>query len=433
MAEIRVPTLGESVTEATIGKWFKKPGDAVAVDEALVELETDKVTIEVPAPAAGVLSDITAKDGETVAVGAVLGQIKEGAGAAPTGRPDQKTERTQAIDAGPEQPRPREPQEAKAKEAAAPPAKPGIAAPAAAQAAGEAPSVRRLAAESSVDPSTVSGTGKDGRVTKGDMLAAIERAAAQPTPVAQPAAAIQARAPSPPDDAAREERVRMTRLRQTIARRLKDAQNTAAMLTTFNEVDMSHVMALRTKYRDLFEKKHGTKLGFMGFFVRACVQALKEIPAVNAEIDGADLIYKNYYHIGIAVGTERGLVVPVVRDCDQKSLAEIEKTIADFGHRARDGALKIEDLQGGTFTITNGGIYGSLMSTPILNAPQSGILGMHKIQDRPVAVAGKVEIRPMMYLALSYDHRIVDGREAVTFLVRVKECLEEPERLVLDL
>jgi 2-oxoglutarate dehydrogenase E2 component (dihydrolipoamide succinyltransferase) len=433
MAEIRVPTLGESVTEATIGKWFKKPGDAVAVDEALVELETDKVTIEVPAPAAGVLSDITAKDGETVAVGAVLGQIKEGAGAAPTGRPDQKTERTQAIDAGPEQPRPREPQEAKAKEAAAPPAKPSIAAPAAAQAAGEAPSVRRLAAESSVDPSTVSGTGKDGRVTKGDMLAAIERAAAQPTPVAQPAAAIQARAPSPPDDAAREERVRMTRLRQTIARRLKDAQNTAAMLTTFNEVDMSHVMALRTKYRDLFEKKHGTKLGFMGFFVRACVQALKEIPAVNAEIDGADLIYKNYYHIGIAVGTERGLVVPVVRDCDQKSLAEIEKTIADFGHRARDGALKIEDLQGGTFTITNGGIYGSLMSTPILNAPQSGILGMHKIQDRPVAVAGKVEIRPMMYLALSYDHRIVDGREAVTFLVRVKECLEEPERLVLDL
>jgi 2-oxoglutarate dehydrogenase E2 component (dihydrolipoamide succinyltransferase) len=428
-----VPTLGESVTEATIGKWFKKPGDAVAVDEALVELETDKVTIEVPAPAAGVLSDITAKDGETVAVGAVLGQIKEGAGAAPTGRPDQKTERTQAIDAGPEQPRPREPQEAKAKEAAAPPAKPSIAAPAAAQAAGEAPSVRRLAAESSVDPSTVSGTGKDGRVTKGDMLAAIERAAAQPTPVAQPAAAIQARAPSPPDDAAREERVRMTRLRQTIARRLKDAQNTAAMLTTFNEVDMSHVMALRTKYRDLFEKKHGTKLGFMGFFVRACVQALKEIPAVNAEIDGADLIYKNYYHIGIAVGTERGLVVPVVRDCDQKSLAEIEKTIADFGHRARDGALKIEDLQGGTFTITNGGIYGSLMSTPILNAPQSGILGMHKIQDRPVAVAGKVEIRPMMYLALSYDHRIVDGREAVTFLVRVKECLEEPERLVLDL
>jgi 2-oxoglutarate dehydrogenase E2 component (dihydrolipoamide succinyltransferase) len=436
MAEIRVPTLGESVTEATIGKWFKKPGEAVAVDEPLVELETDKVTIEVPAPAAGVLSDIAAKDGETVAVGAVLGQIKEGAGAAPTGRPDQKTERAKPIDAGPEEVRPKEPQETKAKEAAAPAAKPAPAAPAAASApsdAPQAPSVRRLAAESGIDPAAVSGTGKDGRVSKGDMLAAIERAAAQPTPVAQPAAAIQARAPSSPDDAAREERVRMTRLRQTIARRLKDAQNTAAMLTTFNEVDMSHVMALRAKYRDLFEKKHGVKLGFMGLFVRACVQALKEIPAVNAEIDGADLIYKNYYHIGIAVGTERGLVVPVVRDCDQKSLAEIEKAIADFGHRARDGALKIEELQGGTFTITNGGIYGSLMSTPILNAPQSGILGMHKIQDRPVAIAGKIEIRPMMYLALSYDHRIVDGREAVTFLVRVKECLEEPERLVLDL
>ena len=296
-----------------------------------------------------------------------------------------------------------------------------------------APSVRKLSAESGVDAGTVPGSGKDGRVTKGDMLAAIERAAAQPTPVAQTAAAVQVRGPSPADDAAREERVRMTRLRQTIARRLKDAQNTAAMLTTFNEVDMGHVMALRTQYRDLFEKKHGVKLGFMGFFVRACVQALKEIPAVNAEIDGADIIYKNYYHLGIAVGTERGLVVPVVRDCDQKSLAEIEKTITDFGRRARDGSLKIDEMQGGTFTITNGGIYGSLMSTPILNAPQSGILGMHKIQERPMAVAGKIEIRPMMYLALSYDHRIVDGREAVTFLVRVKECLEEPARLVLDL
>jgi len=274
---------------------------------------------------------------------------------------------------------------------------------------------------------------KDGRVTKGDMLAAIERAAAQPTPVAAPAASAQLRAPSPTDDAAREERVRMTRLRQTIARRLKDAQNTAAMLTTFNEVDMTHVMALRSQYRDLFEKKHGVKLGFMGFFVRACVQALKEIPAVNAEIDGTDIVYKNYYHIGIAVGTERGLVVPVVRDCDQKSIAEIEKAIADFGRRARDGALKIEELQGGTFSITNGGVYGSLMSTPILNAPQSGILGMHKIQERPMVVAGKIEARPMMYLALSYDHRIVDGREAVTFLVRVKESLEEPARLVLDL
>ena len=278
------------------------------------------------------------------------------------------------------------------------------------------------------------GSGKDGRVTKGDMLAAIERAAAQPTPVAAPAAAVQMRAPSPADDAAREERVRMTRLRQTIARRSeRRAKHRGAMLTTFNEVDMTHVMALRNQYRELFEKKHGVKLGFMGFFVRACVQALKEIPAVNAEIDGTDIIYKNYYHIGIAVGTERGLVVPVVRDCDTKTIAEIEKSITDFGKRARDGTLKIDELQGGTFSITNGGIYGSLMSTPILNAPQSGILGMHKIQERPMAIAGKVEIRPMMYLALSYDHRIVDGREAVTFLVRVKESLEEPARLVLDL
>jgi 2-oxoglutarate dehydrogenase E2 component (dihydrolipoamide succinyltransferase) len=425
MAEIRVPTLGESVTEATIGKWFKKAGDVVAVDEPLVELETDKVTIEVPAPAAGVLTDVAVKDGDTVAVGALLGAIKEGPGAVPAGRPDQKTERAKPIDAGPEQPRPKD-------AAPSPPPKPK---PAAAPAADMplAPSVRKIAAETGIDAATVPGSGKDGRVTKGDMLAAIERAVAQPTPVGQPAAAIHPRAPSPPDDAAREERVRMTRLRQTVARRLKDAQNTAAMLTTFNEVDMTHVMALRSQYRDLFEKKHGTKLGFMGFFVRACVQALKEIPAVNAEIDGTDIIYKNYYHIGIAVGTERGLVVPVVRDCDQKSIAEIEQAIADFGRRARDGTLKIEELQGGTFSITNGGIYGSLMSTPILNAPQSGILGMHKIQERPVVVAGKIEARPMMYLAVSYDHRIVDGREAVTFLVRVKESLEDPARLVLDL
>jgi 2-oxoglutarate dehydrogenase E2 component (dihydrolipoamide succinyltransferase) len=421
MAEIRVPALGESVTEATIGKWFKKPGDAVAVDEPLVELETDKVTIEVPAPAAGVLSGIAVKDGETVAVGALLGEIKEGAGA-----PAAKAASPAA------QPAPQPPPTSPAP-AAPPPSAPKPAAKAPPPDTPLAPSVRRLSAESGVDAATVPGSGKDGRVTKGDMLAAIERAASQPMPVAQPAAAVQVRAPTPPDDAAREERVRMTRLRQTIARRLKEAQNTAAMLTTFNEVDMSHVMALRTQYRDLFEKKHGTKLGFMGFFVRACVQALKEIPAVNAEIDGADIIYKNYYHIGIAVGSERGLVVPVVRDCDQKSLAEIEKAIADFGRRARDGSLKIEELQGGTFTITNGGIYGSLMSTPILNAPQSGILGMHKIQERPMVVAGKVEVRPMMYLALSYDHRLVDGREAVTFLVRVKESLEDPARLVLDL
>ena len=411
MAEIRVPTLGELVTEATIGKWFKKAGDFVAVDEPLVELETDKVTIEVPASAAGVLADVAVKEGDTVAVGALLGAIKEGAGAAPSKSPEKSAE--PAAQAAPATPKP---------------------APAAAAAAMPlAPSVRKIAAETGIDASAVPGSGKDGRVTKGDMLAAIERAAAQPTPVSAPAASVQVRAPSPADDAAREERVRMTRLRQTIARRLKDAQNTAAMLTTFNEVDMTHVMALRAQYRELFEKKHGVKLGFMGFFVRACVQALKEIPAVNAEIDGTDIVYKNYYHIGIAVGTERGLVVPVIRDCDMKSIAEIEKAIADFGRRARDGALKIDELQGGTFSITNGGIYGSLMSTPILNAPQSGILGMHKIQERPMVVGGKIEARPMMYLALSYDHRIVDGREAVTFLVRVKESLEEPARLVLDL
>jgi 2-oxoglutarate dehydrogenase E2 component (dihydrolipoamide succinyltransferase) len=408
MADIRVPTLGESVTEATVGKWFKKPGDPVAVDEPLVELETDKVTLEVPAPAAGVLGDIAAKDGVTVAVGALLGSISEGgAAAAPTKA---------------------------AAPAAAKPAEAPKAAAAAAPAAGSTmplpPSVKKLAAESGVDAARVEGSGVRGQVLKGDMLNAIERAASAPTPVAAP---VQMRAPSPADDATREERVHMTRLRQTIARRLKDAQNTAAMLTTFNEVDMSAVMHMRNQYKDLFEKKHGVKLGFMGFFVRACIQALHDVPAVNAEIDGTDLVYKNYYHIGVAVGTEKGLVVPVVRDADQLSLAGIEKKINDFGKRARDGQLKIDEMQGGTFTISNGGVYGSLMSTPILNAPQSGILGMHKIQERPVAVAGKVEIRPMMYLALSYDHRIVDGREAVTFLVRVKDCLEDPARLVLDL
>jgi 2-oxoglutarate dehydrogenase E2 component (dihydrolipoamide succinyltransferase) len=414
MTEIRVPTLGESVTEATIGRWFKKTGEAVAVDEPLVELETDKVTIEVPAPSAGVLGEIAAKDGDTVAVGALLGQINDGAKAS----------------AAP----------AAAKPAASPPP-PAAAAPAPAPAAPKAPpsdaplapSVRKLSAESGVDASTVPGSGKDGRITKGDMLAAIEKAASAPTPINQPAAAVQVRAPSPADDAAREERVKMTRLRQTIARRLKDVQNTAAMLTTFNEVDMTNVMALRSHYKEVFEKKHGSKLGFMGFFTKACVQGLKDIPAVNAEIDGTDLIYKNYYHVGVAVGTDRGLVVPVVRDCDQKSIADIEKAIADFGRRARDGQLKIDEMQGGTFTITNGGIYGSLMSTPILNAPQSGILGMHKIQERPMVVGGKIEVRPMMYLALSYDHRVIDGKEAVTFLVRVKESLEDPARLVLDL
>jgi 2-oxoglutarate dehydrogenase E2 component (dihydrolipoamide succinyltransferase) len=415
MTEIRVPTLGESVTEATIGRWFKKAGDAVAVDEPLVELETDKVTIEVPAPTAGVLGEISAKDGDTVAVGALLGTIKDGAAGAA------------------------KPAAAPAKSAAAPPPPTSAAAPAAAPSKAPpaetplAPSVRKLSAESGIDASTVPGSGKDGRVTKGDMLAAIEKAASAPTPISQPAASVQVRAPTPLDDAAREERVKMTRLRQTIARRLKDVQNTAAMLTTFNEVDMSHIMALRAQYKDVFEKKYGIKLGFMGFFTKACVQALKDVPAVNAEIDGTDLIYKNYYHIGIAVGTEKGLVVPVVRDCDQKSIADIEKAIADYGRRARDGQLKIEEMQGGTFTITNGGIYGSLMSTPILNAPQSGILGMHKIQDRPVVIGGKIEIRPMMYLALSYDHRVIDGKEAVTCLVRVKENLEDPVRMVLDL
>ena len=401
MADIRVPTLGESVTEATVGKWFKQPGEAVAVDEPLVELETDKVTLEVPAPAAGVLSDIAAKNGDTVAVGALLGQIKEGAAAKVAPAPKVA-----------EAPKPAPAASTKLSEMPIP------------------PSVRKMAAESGVNPSKVSGTGMHGQVTKGDMIAAIERAAATPTPVSAP---VQMRAPSPADDAAREERVHMTRLRQTIARRLKDAQNTAAMLTTFNEVDMSAVMHMRNQYKDLFEKKHGVKLGFMCFFVRACIQALKEIPAVNAEIDGTDIVYKNYYHIGIAVGTAKGLVVPVVRDAHLMSLAEIEKAISDLGRRAREGTLKIEEMQGGTFTITNGGVYGSLMSTPILNAPQSGILGMHKIQERPMVVAGKIEARPMMYLALSYDHRIVDGREAVTFLVRVKEGLEDPARVVLDL
>jgi 2-oxoglutarate dehydrogenase E2 component (dihydrolipoamide succinyltransferase) len=428
MAEIRVPTLGESVTEATIGKWFKQVGEQVAADEPLVELETDKVTIEVPAPAAGVLSDIAAKDGATVAVGARLGEIKEGAAAppksatkpaqAPTGRPDKKTDATVAIGAGPEQPQLRaQPKEQPRSNAA-------LAAPL-------APSVRKLAAESGIEPATIPGTGKEGRLTKADMLAAIERAAAAPTPVPQPAAAL--RAPSPADDSAREERVKMTRLRQTIARRLKEAQNTAAMLTTFNEADMSAVMELRNRYKDSFEKKHGSRLGFMGFFVRAAVAALKDIPAVNAEIDGGDIVYKNYYHIGVAVGTERGLVVPVVRDAERKTLGAIETEIADFGRRAREGTLKLEEMQGGTFTISNGGVYGSLLSTPILNAPQSGILGMHKIQERPVAIGGKVEVRPMMYLALSYDHRLVDGREAVLFLVRIKELIEGPTRLVLDL
>ena len=386
--EIRVPALGESVTEATIAKWFKNIGDAVKADEPMVELETDKVTVEVPAPTSGKLSSISAASGSTVKVGALLGAIEEGsAGAA-------------------------------AKPAAAAPVAAKVAEPAKAETP-LSPAVRKIVAENKVDPAGIAGTGKDGRLTKGDVLEQLSR------PIGMPAAV--------PTPAGGEERVKMSRLRLTIARRLKEAQNTAAMLTTFNEVDMSAVMALRNSFKDVFEKKHGVKLGFMSFFAKAVIQALKDVPAVNAEIDGEDLVYKNYYHLGVAVGTEKGLVVPVVRDADRMSFATIEKTIADYGKKARDGQLQIADMQGGTFTISNGGVYGSLMSTPILNAPQSGILGMHKIQDRPVAVNGQVVIRPMMYLALSYDHRIVDGKEAVTFLVRVKESLEDPQRSILDL
>ncbi len=414
--EIRVPTLGESVTEATIGKWFKKAGDAVAADEPIVELETDKVTIEVPAPAAGVLAEIVVQEGETVGVGALLGSIAAGAGAS----------------AGVAAPKKEEPK------AAATPAKAEAAKPAAATGKTEmppSPAAARVLAEAGVAADQVAGSGKRGQVLKSDALEAVARGvtALAPTAAAPAPVSAAARAPSSDADAAREERVRMTRLRQTIARRLKDAQNTAAMLTTFNEVDMKPVMDLRAKYKDLFEKKHGVKLGFMGFFTKAVTHALKEIPAVNAEIDGTDIIYKDYAHIGVAVGTDKGLVVPVVRDADAMSISEIEKEIGRLGLAARDGKLSVADMQGGTFTISNGGVYGSLMSTPILNAPQSGILGMHKIQDRPVVVGGQIVIRPMMYLALSYDHRIVDGKEAVTFLVRVKETLEDPERLVLDL
>ncbi len=409
--EIRVPTLGESVAEATIGKWFKQVGDAIAADEPLVELETDKVTVEVPAPAAGSLAEIAVKEGETVGVGALLGMIAEGVGA-----PAAKAEAPAAkADAAPA-PKAETTPAAKGKASDMPPA----------------PSAARMMAEKGVSADTVEGSGKRGQVLKGDVIAAVAKGASAPAAAPQAAPAAP-RAPSGAADAAREERVRMTKLRQTIARRLKDAQNTAAMLTTFNEVDMSAVMALRNKYKDVFEKKHGVKLGFMGFFTKAVTHALKEIPAVNAEIDGTDIIYKNYCHVGVAVGTDKGLVVPVVRDADQMSIAEIEKEIGNLGRKARDGELTIADMQGGTFTISNGGVYGSLMSTPILNAPQSGILGMHKIQERPMVVGGQIVIRSMMYLALSYDHRIVDGKEAVTFLVRVKESLEDPERLVLDL
>jgi len=420
--EIKVPTLGESVTEATVGKWFKKVGDAIKADEPLVELETDKVTVEVPAPASGTLQEITAKEGETVGLGAILGTIGSGGGAAKAPEPKQDTAVAQAS----------APTAASTtKEAAAQTARIAGEGPVEERKAPPAPAAAKLLAESNLSADQVQGSGKRGQVLKGDVLDAIAKGV--PAPAAAPAAPAAPRTPSPPADESREERVRMTKLRQTIARRLKDAQNTAAMLTTFNEVDMKPVMDLRARYKDLFEKKHGVKLGFMGFFTKAVTHALKEIPAVNAEIDGTDILYKNYAHIGVAVGTDKGLVVPVVRDADQMSIAEIEKEIGRLGLAARDGKLSVADMQGGTFTISNGGVYGSLMSTPILNAPQSGILGMHKIQDRPVVVGGQIVIRPMMYLALSYDHRIVDGKEAVTFLVRVKETLEDPERLVLDL
>jgi 2-oxoglutarate dehydrogenase E2 component (dihydrolipoamide succinyltransferase) len=418
--EIKVPTLGESVTEATVARWLKKVGDSVAMDDPLVELETDKVTLEVNAPAAGTLAEIAVQEGGNVAVGALLGRIGEGAakGAAPA-KP---------------QPAAAEPSESKAP---APAAK----GPAPATSSNVAvldrsgPAVRKLVEENKLDPAKIPASGKDGRLTKGDVLTQLERGAAPAaaTAGAKPAAQPQPMAPRPlREPGAREERVRMTRLRRRIAERLKEAQNNAAMLTTFNEVDMTEVMALRERYRDSFEKKHGVRLGFMSLFVKACIVGLKEIPAVNAEIDGDDLIYKNHYDIGVAVGTEQGLVVPVVRDADRLGFAEIEKTIAELGRRARDGKLSLEDLSGGTFTLSNGGIYGSLMSTPILNPPQSGILGMHKIQKRPMVIGDRIEARPMMYLALSYDHRVVDGREAVTFLVRVKECIENPERMLFD-
>ena len=397
--EIQVPQLGESISEATVARWMKAPGDAVEADEPLVELETDKVTVEVPAPRSGVLEEILAGEGEEVEVGAVLGRMA--AGAAP------------------------------AKAAPAPRAREPVPAPA--DAPPLSPAARKLLADNALAPEAVAGTGKDGRITKADVLAHLESAAAPPpvaAPAPAPAAPAAPRAPRP--DHPREERVRMSRLRRRIAERLKDAQNTAAMLTTFNEADMSGVVALRRRYREAFETRHGVRLGFMSFFVKACIGALKEIPAVNAEIDGGDVIYKNHYDIGVAVGTAQGLVVPVLKDADAMSFAEVERSIADLGARARDGKLSMDDLTGGTFTISNGGVYGSLMSAPILNPPQSGILGMHKIEDRPVAVDGKVEIRPMMYLALSYDHRIIDGSESVTFLVRVKEAIENPERLLLD-
>ena len=407
--EIRVPTLGESMTEATVGQWFKAVGETIAQDESLLELETDKVTVEVPAPVSGTLTEKVAETGVTVEIGALLGTVEEGEGA----MGGEAKRDTSGPPAGP----------VSASESPAPPAtKPAVK-------LSLSPAVKKLVDENSLDPAQISGSGKDGRILKGDVV----RAAAPPVPPASAAPPTPPAPSGPRPRADREERVRMTRLRQRIAERLKEAQNSAAILTTYNEVDMGQVMALRAEYRHDFERKHGVRLGFMSFFVKACVAALKEIPAVNGEIDSGDIIYKNYYDIGVAVGTPQGLVVPVVRDADQLSFAELEKTINGLGARARDGKLALDELQGGTFSLSNGGVYGSLMSSPILNPPQSGILGMHKIQKRPMVIGDEIAVRSMMYLALSYDHRIIDGREAVTFLVRVKECIEDPQRLLLDL
>jgi len=405
--DIKVPVLGESIKEATVAKWLKQPGEAVKADEPLVELETEKVAVEVPAPAAGVMGAHHVAAGATVGVGQVLGSVQEGEGGA-------------VVAAAPAP----APAAAPQKPSAPAPARTGPVMP-------PAPSARKLMTEKGLEADHVAGSGVRGQILKGDVLAAAIAPALIPVTAAPPPAAV--RPASPPEDSAREERQHMSRLRLTIARRLKDAQNTAAMLTTFNDVDMSAVMDLRAQYKDLFEKKHGIKLGFMGFFVKACVQALKEVPAVNAEIDGEDIVFKNYYHIGIAVSTDRGLIVPVLRNADQLQLAQIEANLADAAKRAREGKLTISEMQGGTFSITNGGVFGSMLSTPILNAPQSGILGMHRIEKRAVVRDDQILIKPMMYLALSYDHRIVDGRDAVTFLVRVKEGLEDPKRLILEL
>ena len=406
MTDVRVPTLGESVTEATVATWFKQPGDSINMDEMLCELETDKVTVEVPSPAAGVMGSIVAQEGSVVSMDALLTTISEGSLEKLENEKIQTSKEDKNITQASTETR-SENQNTDIE---------------------NAPSAKKLMAENKISSDKIVGTGKDGRIMKNDVLKAVQSAGIEETEKSSPP-----RAPSSIEDADREERVKMTRLRQTIAKRLKDSQNTAAMLTTYNEVDMTEVMSLRTEFKELFEKKHGTKLGFMSFFTKACCHALKEVPEVNAEIDATDIVYKNYVHMGIAAGTPTGLVVPVIRNADSMSFADIEKSIAEKGKRARDGKLSMDEMQGGTFTISNGGVYGSLMSSPILNPPQSGILGMHKIQDRPMVVNGEVVVRPMMYLALSYDHRIVDGKGAVTFLVRVKEALEDPRRLLMDL